>query len=65
MEGTGSVIRAWREEKGLSRREMAVLLGVNYFTLYRWERDMNTPSPMAVELLKKLMKNGGTNDGKK
>ena len=56
MEITGKEIRAWRKEKGLSRWEMVGLLGVNYFTLYRWEREKNSPSPMAVELLKKLMK---------
>ena len=34
---TGAGIRALRESTGLMPRDFAALVGVNVFTLYRWE----------------------------
>ena len=55
MEITGKYIKEWRVLNDKTRRELASMLGVNWMTVYRWERELRKPSPMAVVLLKKLM----------
>ena len=51
---TPTEIKAWREERGLSQREMADVLGVRQATVSRWESGERTPPPylrLALEML--------------
>jgi len=36
--GTGADLRAWRQRRGLTQSRLARLLGVEVFTVSRWER---------------------------
>ena len=35
---TGDHLRHWRHQYGLSLRQLALLLGVHFVTVYNWER---------------------------
>ena len=51
---TPTEIKAWREERGLSQREMADVLGVRQATVSRWESGERVPPPylrLALEML--------------
>jgi len=55
----GIEVREIRDNLKLSREKFARLLGVSFFTVYRWERDKAKPSPMAEKLLEGIAKDGG------
>lgn len=57
----GQRIRAARDAAGLSRRAIAIQLGVDQQSIYRWETDANLPS---VETLSRLAKLLGTTAGR-
>jgi len=38
-----TLIRSWREAKGLSQQQMADLIGVSYVTISRWETGKSKP----------------------
>jgi transcriptional regulator with XRE-family HTH domain len=59
----GEHIRAWREENGLTRRELAAILGVVEYTLYRWEHGDRQPGngnlvDLAIEALERRLQDG-------
>lgn len=47
-------IRQFREGKGLTRDDLAEMIGVTSITLYRWETGSTRPSPLAAEKLSNL-----------
>jgi transcriptional regulator with XRE-family HTH domain len=47
-------IRQFREGKGLTRDDLAEMIGVTSITLYRWETGSTRPSPLAAEKLSSL-----------
>ena len=48
-------IKAWRESRRLSREKLALLLGINYWTLFRIERGVScSVSLRLAERLKEL-----------
>lgn len=47
-------IRQFRESKGLTRDDLAEMIGVTSITLYRWETGSTRPSPLAAEKLSNL-----------
>lgn len=51
----GQKIREWREEKGLSRDQLADLCSVSYATVANWELDRNAPRGAALKTLRELM----------
>ena len=52
---TGQEIRNWRESKDLSRRALAVMMGISEGTILRWEYGRCDPSLENLRKLKKLM----------
>ena len=52
----GVQVREIRDSLKLSREKFAHLLGVSFFTVYRWERGERRPSAMAETLLKQVAK---------
>lgn len=57
---SGTEIRALRETMGLSLEKFASKIGVSSRTIFRWEHNQATPSPMAERLIKKMLnKNKG------
>lgn len=53
MEITGRDITKFYHDRGISRREFAALIGVNYFTLRRWELGERKPSHLGMKALEK------------
>lgn len=53
MEMTGENITRFYQDRGMSRRKFAALVGVNYFTLRRWERGERKPSHLGLKALEK------------
>jgi DNA-binding XRE family transcriptional regulator len=47
----GESIRAYRRVKGLTRRELAKMVGCDEATLFRWERDERKPQERLTKLL--------------
>lgn len=47
-------IRQFRESKGLTRDDLAEMIGVTSITLYRWETGSTRPSPLAAEKLSSI-----------
>lgn len=48
---TPEQLRTWREARGLSQQQVAELLGVTPFTVYRWEHgDRNPPAGYILDL---------------
>ncbi len=45
--GKGEIIRSHREEFGMSREELADMVGVSPATVEAWERGRRSPSPEA------------------
>jgi transcriptional regulator with XRE-family HTH domain len=39
---TAKQIQRWRQDRGLSQKQLAALLGVNDLTVSRWERDVQS-----------------------
>ncbi len=44
----GKDVRAWRQQRGLSQKRLAALLGVDVVTVYRWEAGDRKP-PLLLE----------------
>ena len=52
---------AWRKERKITQGELAQLLGVGMITISRWERGVQTMSPLlplALEALEHRMEGG-------
>lgn len=47
-------IKKFRVSKGWSQEKLAKEVGVSFCTVNRWERGRTVPSPMALNMLKKL-----------
>lgn len=54
--GADLEIRRIREELGLTQEQFARLLGVHPYTISRWERGPNQPSPYQQELIAQFAK---------
>ncbi|NJP11920.1 MAG: helix-turn-helix transcriptional regulator [Leptolyngbyaceae cyanobacterium RU_5_1] len=52
----GDLIRALRQELGLTQEKFAAKLGVTFPTVNRWENKHATPSPLAMEKIDALVK---------
>lgn len=52
---TGKYFRESRIRRGLSRKEAARLLGVNYWTISKWECDTAWPSAARWEAWQELI----------
>ncbi len=50
----GEKIKALREEKGLSQKELAIILQVSDKTVSHWEANYTQPSLQTVVLLKRF-----------
>ncbi|MBW4599687.1 MAG: helix-turn-helix transcriptional regulator [Calothrix sp. FI2-JRJ7] len=50
----GYVLRELRQKAGLTQEQFAVVLGVTYTTVNRWENGHSKPSPMAMKLIEKV-----------
>jgi len=55
----GIQVREIRDRLKLSREKFARLLGVSFFTVYRWETGKAKPSSLAEIRLKEISSNGG------
>jgi transcriptional regulator with XRE-family HTH domain len=55
----GKLIRELRLETGLTQEKFAAELGVTYPTINRWENNRATPSPLALEKIKKIVRRLG------
>ncbi len=53
---TGREIKAFREQWGLTQRDLAVELGVTSVTVSRWESGGVTPHPSFITTLRSLQK---------
>ena len=51
-------IRTYRSTNGLTRAELATLLGVNSSSIYRWESGRTNPSQLALDRLMQLQAGG-------
>jgi transcriptional regulator with XRE-family HTH domain len=58
-------LAALREERGLTRPELAERLGVSIRTVQRWEAGDSKPFPRDVRALLNLFPAAGTNGSKK
>ena len=47
---TGSELRAWRDARHYTRKQLAPLLGTSHISLYRWEKEY-VDIPQVIELL--------------
>ena len=45
----GEDVRQWREQRGLSLRQLAPMLGVAAYSIHRWEQGIS-PVPSMLEL---------------
>lgn len=50
-ESFASLVRRWRDARGLSRPEAAKRLGISYRSLQSWELGDRTPRGLALQLL--------------
>jgi len=53
-----SDIKAMRDKMGITQEALARLLGVSFQTINRWERGVFKPSPLALEKIKAIAKEG-------
>jgi len=51
----GNKISKNRIEAGLSQAQLAHKIGVDVGTISRWERDINTPHPIMLAKLKRIL----------
>lgn len=49
-------IKEYREKRNLSREEMAVLLGVSFSSIHRWESGKSKPSALAIKRFEEIMR---------
>jgi len=54
----GAEVKEIRDRLNVGREKFARLLGVSFYTVYRWEKGQRTPSPMAEILLKRIAGDG-------
>ncbi|MFP4336991.1 MAG: helix-turn-helix domain-containing protein [Halothece sp.] len=47
----GQLVRAFRQELGLTQEQFAHSLGVTFPTINRWENGRATPSPLALKVI--------------
>ena len=52
---TGHDVRRWRQQTGVSIRQLARLLRVHFVTVYRWECGRHTLSPASQHWMRVLM----------
>jgi DNA-binding XRE family transcriptional regulator len=50
----GAELQAWREVRGMTRRQLAADLGVHYQTIVKWENDDRRLSPLLWRALEHL-----------
>jgi putative transcriptional regulator len=55
----GRLVRYLRQEMKLTQEKFATKLGVTFPTLNRWENGRATPSPLAMEKIKRLLHQTG------
>lgn len=55
MESMGDRIRRLREQKGLTQKELAELVGVGTHSLSRYENNLRNPSPEIISRLAKAL----------
>ena len=51
----GSDFRAARHRKNITVQNLAVMLGVNAVTVYRWETGRSKPHPMCRVVIEKIL----------
>jgi putative transcriptional regulator len=52
----GNSIRELRQHLGLTQEKFAAKLGVTFPTVNRWENSRGTPSPLAMEKIKEMLR---------
>ncbi len=48
-------LKRLREEKGMTREELAARLKVSYMTIYRWEKDESSLHPVFEEKIRRIL----------
>ena len=56
-----ALIRKIRNRLGLTQEKFAAKLGVTFSTVNRWENGKTKPSPLALQQIKDLLREMGTN----
>lgn len=51
----GQTLKDAREELGLTRAQLALVLGVNHVTVYRWEESPGQVTPLQTRLLSMIV----------
>ncbi len=55
----GKLIRELRLLTGLTQEQFAAELGVTYSSVNRWENGRSKPSPLAIRLIEKMLRDMG------
>ncbi|XHX78593.1 MAG: helix-turn-helix domain-containing protein [Stenomitos frigidus ULC029] len=58
----GALVRALRQELGLTQEKFVTKLGVTFPTVNQWENKQAIPSPLAMEKLEDMAKTWGDRD---
>ena len=53
------LVRETRKHLGLTQEEFALKLGVSYQSVNRWENERTKPLPIAVNLIKQILRSTG------
>lgn len=53
------LVRETRQHLGLTQEEFALKLGVSYQSVNRWENGRTKPLPIAVNLIKQILRSTG------
>lgn len=53
------LVRATRQQLGLTQTQLAQLLGVSYQSVNRWENRQSMPLPMALKLIEEMLRQMG------
>lgn len=56
---TSQILRAIRQELGLTQQEFATRLGVALPTISRWENQVHKPSPLALDKVASFLRTLG------
>ena len=51
-----TILRAWREKRGLTQVEAAAKIGCTQATLSRWEAGLHAPSPDGLRKIARAMR---------
>ncbi len=54
MSTVGNNIKILREEKGITQRQLAIMLNMSYKTISHWESGYTEPSLSAIKALKEV-----------